>query len=96
MKSDITEFARWRDAPADRRPSIAREQFAHWRSIRGMLPDFNDASWVNATAPNGRRFVDCAPRELGEMAAWLCDIAETSRAVNKAIDLVGMAGAVKI
>jgi hypothetical protein len=63
------EFQTWRDAPADQKASIARDQFLH-RSTSELFPNMAVADLPSVIAPCGKPFDDCNSADLALMADW--------------------------
>jgi hypothetical protein len=63
------EFQRWRDAPADQKAGIVRDQFMH-RSKAELFLDVTGPDLPSVTAPCGKAMGDCSPSDLASMAEW--------------------------
>jgi hypothetical protein len=89
MPSYVEEFQRWRNAPADQKDKIARDQFVN-RTISDLWPDLRgktEAELAVIVAPNGKRFRDCTQEDLDEMIGWLRNLRKAYRMLAAAVVL---------
>jgi hypothetical protein len=81
----VTEFFRWRDASAEDRETIARQQSA--TPIESFVPDlqaYKDRI-SEMPMPCGKAGADCTPADFAEMKGWYLAILK-ARCAKPALD----------